>query len=928
MRFSHRPNQILVNSHPRIESSTRGVFSLPTFVGIPFPAHLRSQSLEWPLVCEFPRRLVTPQAQQKVTPMSRVLLLSLLLIFPSTLSAADVFVSPGGNDQAPGTIDRPFRTIQRAVDGMAPGDTCWLREGVYRETVTLKQSGTKERPIHIRAYPGELPILDGTEPIAGPWRRERDGIFAAKTAIKTAQLFANDEMLVEARWPNCTPDKMLTREGWMLAGPKSEYQKIHSTELAKTGADWNGALAVLNVAHQFWTWSRVVEGYTAGSEFLPYTITMNEFHTKNRRWWDDDYFYLQGKREALDAAGEWLQTANGTLLLIPPPGAEPEMLQLKAKQRDYGFVGTNLHHVQISGITFFGCTFRLTTCEDCLVEFCNLSYPSYARGVPNAEEKGKTRPCPGTYISGRRNTIRSCSFEHCPNYGVLLGGEQNVIENSIVHDVNWAGTLHYTAVALTAGKEIAKPRNVARGNTLYNVGNSIITCHGPESIVEYNHVHHGGLISSDVSLIYTSMPSADGLEFRYNWVHDSLSPNHSLGIRGDDKTRGLHVHHNVVWNTAKDGIITKGGRNRVYNNTCFANGASDICYNSGREPDKWWQQHVKAYQNQNEDSLLINNAAPAIVSTRHRLQPPLPGDASNNFTERDARLMDVEKFDFRPQSDSPLVDAGRAVAGITAPFQGKAPDIGAYEFGGENWRPGHHNGIWLSRVAGDFSVRLNLPILEPVLARVTRNGQTLASLQFTPENWSQTQALPTAQILAGSGPLSFAVDDWGTAVVPDVAAVTGLADTRALFSRSDITSAKVVDSRPKFNYELSYTADLVVRPAWRAYFTKTPPTVDGIIRSSEWPGWDAARSITLVGNDTQADNAVAGEGYALFDGKDLYLAVKVANDGNPPSQSAEVWGQSGTDGIELAFARMSHGRANQNVSLACLSIRQAGSRHH
>ncbi len=271
-------------------------------------------------------------------------------------------------------------------------------------------------------------------------------------------------------------------------------------------------------------------------------------------------------------------------------------------------------------------------------------------------------------VSGRGNTIRSCSFEHCPNYGVVLQGERNVIENSIVHDVNWAGTLHYTAVALRGVKGVERPENVARHNTLYNVGNTILVCSGPFSVVEYNHVHHGGLISADVSLLYTSMPAANGVEFRYNWIHDSLSPNHSLGIRGDDKTRGLHVHHNVVWNVVKDGIITKGGRNRVYNNTCLANGASDICFNSGPEPDKWWQKHVKAYEHQNEDSLLVNNCATAIVSTRRRVQPPLPGDASNNFTGRDAQLVDPASFDFRPRPDSPLVDAGRAIDGITAPF--------------------------------------------------------------------------------------------------------------------------------------------------------------------------------------------------------------------------------------------------------------------
>lgn len=828
--------------------------------------------------------------------MYRSVLMLFVLCAPCTAFGTNVFVSPAGDDNGAGTVDKPFRTIQRGVDALKPGDTCYVREGVYRESVRLAESGTEEKPIRLRAYPGERIVLDGTEPIVGPWKQGDDGVFSAPTTLKIEQLFAGETMLTEARWPNCVPDKMLTREGWAETGPKSSYGTIHSPELAKTGVDWNGAMAMLNVAHQFWTWSRTVEGYTTGSDRLPYTITMNPFHYENRKWWDDDFFYLVGKREALDAEGEWL-VEDGMLYLIPPAGAEPSALNLRAKQRDYGISGSGVQFVEISGLQFFSCTFQLTDCEDCRIEYCNLLYPSYARGIPNAEEKGEQRPCPGTTLSGSRNTILSCSFEHCPNYGVVLQGDRNVIEESIVHDVNWAGTLHYTAVALRGGKGIERPQNVARHNTLYNVGNSIVTCSGPDSIVEYNHVHHGGLISSDVSLLYTSMPSADGLEFRYNWVHDSLSPNHSLGMRGDDKTRGLRVHHNVVWNVAKDGIVTKGGRNRVYNNTCLANGASDIMFNSGPEPDKWWQEHVKAYQNQNEDSLLVNNCAPAIVSTRRRVQPPLPGDHSNNYTEDEPLLVNPGQFDFRPQVGSPLVDAGRAVDGITAAYEGTAPDIGAYEHGGEHWLPGHRNGVWLAGKTGQLSARLNLPILEPVQIRVVQGERQVGTLAFTPTNWSCLQKLPVAP--AEDIPLGFETDEWGRATIDSLTQANGLVDARAIFARADIASARVVDSRPKFDYEYRYDAEPVVLPTWRAYFTEKAPTVDGVIGRGEWPGWDRSRTIPLVSLASDgSDVPPAGEGYALFDGKNLCVAVRVT------AEAKATGAGEMSDFVEIDLARV------------------------
>ena len=826
------------------------------------------------------------------------------VVFLSAVSAADVFVSLEGADANPGTFAKPFRTIQKGVDALQPGDTCFVRAGTYREVVTLSRSGQAGKPVRIRAFPGETVILDGTAPIPGTPQRGEGDVFTMKTDLTFEQLFAGNTMLMEARWPNCSMDRILTRDGWATAGPKSEYQKLRDPELAETGIDWNGATAILNVAHQFWSWSRTVDGYIPGSDTLPYVITMNPYHTEGRNWWHDDYYYLMGKREALDAPGEWHLAVDGTLSVIPPPGVSASALNLRAKRRDHGFLGKDLKHVEISGFRFFGCSFKLTDCEDCVVEYCNLLYPSYARGVPNAEEKGRRKPCPGTMVSGKGNVIRSCSFEHCPNFGVVLRGEKNVIENCIVHDVNWTGTLHYTAVALRGVKGIETPANVARHNTLYNVGNTILTCSGPFSVVEYNHVHHGGLISSDVSLLYTSMPSANGLEFRYNWVHDSLSPNHSLGIRGDDKTRGMRVHHNVIWNVAKNGIVAKGGRNRVYNNTCFANGASDIYYPSNREPDKWWQKHVKAYEHQNEDSLLINNCASQIVASRRPSQSPLPGDNSNNFSKGDSKLVDPANFDFRPKPDSPLVDAGRAAEGITAPFEGKAPDIGAYEYGGDHWLPGHRNGVCLSRSAANVYVRLLLPILDGIKVRAETPGVTSSTLSFTPEDWHIPKALSTA-ISAGST-VAFTTAPWGAASVADLTAVAGLSDARALFERPDIASARHVDSRPKFDYEYSYTADPAALPSFRAYYTETVPTVDGSISDNEWPGWGRARAIPMASLGGLVDDVPqGGEGYALYDGSHLLFAVRVSAGGETPRAEGGTWGPKGTGGVEFDFAPFS-----------------------
>src|SRR5262245_11692533 len=65
-----------------------------------------------------------------------------------------------GNDRQEGTEQKPWKTVGHAVKRLKPGDTLVLRGGTYYESVTVAVVGTAEKPITIRAYPGEPAILD------------------------------------------------------------------------------------------------------------------------------------------------------------------------------------------------------------------------------------------------------------------------------------------------------------------------------------------------------------------------------------------------------------------------------------------------------------------------------------------------------------------------------------------------------------------------------------------------------------------------------------------------------------------------------------------------------------------------------------------------------------------------------------------------
>lgn len=93
--------------------------------------------------------------------------LVLALCASQTALAADYFVATNGNDSNPGSESQPFQTIRHAVDAAtSPGDTVYLRGGTYGggwdNQLNPTHSGTSGSPITFAAYPGEVPILDGS----------------------------------------------------------------------------------------------------------------------------------------------------------------------------------------------------------------------------------------------------------------------------------------------------------------------------------------------------------------------------------------------------------------------------------------------------------------------------------------------------------------------------------------------------------------------------------------------------------------------------------------------------------------------------------------------------------------------------------------------------------------------------------------------
>jgi hypothetical protein len=81
---------------------------------------------------------------------------------PTALAASSgttFYVATGGSDANAGTAASPWRTMQKALNTLQPGQRALVRAGTYAESLRFTRAGTAAAPITVEAYPGERPVL-------------------------------------------------------------------------------------------------------------------------------------------------------------------------------------------------------------------------------------------------------------------------------------------------------------------------------------------------------------------------------------------------------------------------------------------------------------------------------------------------------------------------------------------------------------------------------------------------------------------------------------------------------------------------------------------------------------------------------------------------------------------------------------------------
>ena len=267
--------------------------------------------------------------------------------------AQPYFVSPNGNDANPGTLEKPFATLQYAQQAVRqkPGDV-FLRGGTYYLPAplvfTAQDSGTKDAPVIFQNYRGEKPVISGGGRLEKlDWHPYTNGIVQAQVPadLRTEEIFVNGERQILARYPNFDP--------------KAKY--------------FDGFASVADIKQRATRWADPAGGYLHamhpalwGDFTWRFTGKDANGNLAKEGGWQNNRSggineriqFVENIFEELDAPGEWfLNNKTHTLYFYPPAGldlknAVVEATRLRTLVEFRGDESKPVKWITLRGLTF------------------------------------------------------------------------------------------------------------------------------------------------------------------------------------------------------------------------------------------------------------------------------------------------------------------------------------------------------------------------------------------------------------------------------------------------------------------------------------------------------------------------------------------------------------------------------------------------
>ncbi len=496
------------------------------------------------------------------------------------------YVSPTGDDAGPGTREKPFATLGRALETLGEGDTVRFAGGTYFLDAPLTLNGA--RGVVLEACEGEVPVFSGSVPIDG-WRRVRDrktlgrvskdarkhlyytdlGQLDPGDPVKDRHrpaLFCDGVAQTLARYPNAgfvyggralgaTPIPPVENGNSGTVEGVFEYSDPRIDRWADEKAPWVGG-------YWFYDWN---DSYKPVTRIDPRNRVME---LPGKRFRHGLRFFGLNLLCEIDAPGEWyLDRDAGRLYWYVPEGIDPQAAEttfavLGAK---YMLTLEDCEEVTIKGLSFCesrGGALKVKGGRDVRILDCRMeNLGSEALRVDG----------------GARCRIDGCALRHLDAAGITMrGGDRGRFEradhicaNTLVEDYE---RFHrtYNGAFTAEGCGITIRHCVLRDGP-----SSALSLAGNDLVAEFNLIERVATESDDQGGfdLYLN-PSMRGIVMRYNIWRDIRGGTRYgvAGIRLDDLISGVEIRGNLFERCGSvefGGVQIHGGCDNVIEENVF-----------------------------------------------------------------------------------------------------------------------------------------------------------------------------------------------------------------------------------------------------------------------------------------------------------------------------------------------------------------------
>ncbi len=430
-------------------------------------------------------------------------------------------LNPLASDSNPGTLARPFLTVNKATSIAKAGATTVVLQGVYREAPSLTNSGTFANPIVVKGNPGDRVVVTGADAIptsSGSWTQctattasgnaNYANIYYTDISWEPVQVWQDDAPLTLAQTPNSA--------WWVpnaVATPSTLVDTVNLTQTYYKG----GSIYMFRYDGTMQYWD-VIGGYDAASHTL--SIDAPPWGGAWSQTWSPTptgcRYYIANLVQLMGTPGQWVVAHSGSnyrVFVWPIGGGRPAGHLFEAGRRNrFVFEWGNLSNWVFDGLEVRG---------------------SNGHGFGNFNG-----------YTPSNNVVRNCVIHDNGGSGIYALGNTG---DTFLHNViTWNGW----GLGPLDDDSIGDGFGICVGSPLFSPSSGIIE---NEIAFSYDDNIYGGLSSVSIS---------------GNYIHDAWWGEHPDNIQDGGNASQFWLYNNLVF-SGPDGIQENSGSNTNFINNTF-----------------------------------------------------------------------------------------------------------------------------------------------------------------------------------------------------------------------------------------------------------------------------------------------------------------------------------------------------------------------